>query len=1121
LAYSAGGEGEVVFAPIQTGQVAVDERRGWTLEWSGGRPVLSNPGFRFVFTPHPLEAFRFLLFETRNYLDEAIRCEYDNDGRLRELIDADGRRLQFYSDVQGRIQGISASLNPGEPSVWLALYEYDRHGDLVRHTNGEGDVTEYSYSDHLMVRARYGEIQVYAAYDHQGRCVGKWRAGGFLSQRYRYDDRNRSTLEVDSDGAATLYHFNQRNLVEREVDVLGATTQRFYDDRGSLLLETDESGQTIEATVWNEAAASIVRTDELGNSASCGLGNHPGEIVITGPGGERSLHTLDERGFEVKEVDPSGAATEFSYDERGRVTRIVEPSGRVVTSKWSEDSRTLTIADEIGVATVAIFDFFGQLREEHSRGGGRYQYHYDLVGRLRRVITPMGDVIRYEYTQAGLTSETQIGSETPRRFEYNEAGLCVSYPSDAGEQLSLEADMEGRIRRLMNSRGEDWLFEFDAAGRLVSQKYFDGRVDRYEYDVFGNLARMVENGGRISAFLHSPDGRLLTASDSEGNRIAFAHDGLGRMLTAEANASVLQCKYTEAGLIAEEQQNGKAVRFTYDSQQRLTSVTVGSVRIHQYEYDQRGRLVALTDHVGLTFRFEYTDDDLRSACFYPNGMVRRYEYDLQGRLTKSVVEANGAAAFVQQFEYNDAGRIRRRRLTPGPEDEYENDGNGRLISVRRDRLEGERYTYDSAGNLVGTHDIRQIRYDSGGRAVWGDEVALEYDADGRVTKLKRTNAQFQLRYGPGGTVTEAVDNSGNRARYEYDALDRLVAITGGEGRTEFLWVNGAIAALRTENSRGTREQKIIPDPGTHGLLALYSDNDAIFAVCDQRGVVEAFFDSEGRMIREPQITAYGSLQREAASPFRLAGQFYDGFTGLHYNRYRFYMPEFGRYTTADPIGLEGGVLPYSYPLDPISGIDPLGLAWTVISCADLSSKAANPADYSRTSKNPAVQKAFDNYDQNARDTNRWSEPTDKCKGKTLHEDCINHLAKKRRNDQQWRDRRADRGMRSAPNPPGGKPPRAGRNRPDWQGTARSTNVRTYVEIDNSPYTRMRGHIARTCKNDPNGVIELYAIPKKKKKRATMDEKCGMDGEPMDFADFERDYIKPSRPNTYATRFHNQ
>jgi YD repeat-containing protein len=143
LAYSAGGEGEVVFAPIQTGQVAVDERRGWTLEWSGGRPVLSNPGFRFVFTPHPLEAFRFLLFETRNYLDEAIRCEYDNDGRLRELIDADGRRLQFYSDVQGRIQGISASLNPGEPSVWLALYEYDRHGDLVRHTNGEGDVTEY------------------------------------------------------------------------------------------------------------------------------------------------------------------------------------------------------------------------------------------------------------------------------------------------------------------------------------------------------------------------------------------------------------------------------------------------------------------------------------------------------------------------------------------------------------------------------------------------------------------------------------------------------------------------------------------------------------------------------------------------------------------------------------------------------------------------------------------------------------------------------------------------------------------------------------------------------------------------------------------------------------------
>jgi len=234
------------------------------------------------------------------------------------------------------------------------------------------------------------------------------------------------------------------------------------------------------------------------------------------------------------------------------------------------------------------------------------------------------------------------------------------------------------------------------------------------------------------------------------------------------------------------------------------------------------------------------------------------------------------------------------------------------------------------------------------------------------------------------------------------------------------------------------------------------------------------------------------------------------------------VPELARYLTPDPLGIEGGVLPYSYPTDPISEADPLGLAWTVISCADVRAhEAANKTqNYTRISKNPNVQKAFENHDQAARDSNRWSKPTEECDAKKLHEQCINHLAKKRKAEGTWSDRRADRGMRKAPQTPGTNPPRAGRNRPDWQGTSAS-NVRHYCEIDNPSYVRMRGHIARTCANDPNGMIELFAIPKKKKKRASMDEKCGMAGEPMKFADFERDYIKPTRAQTYARRFYSQ
>ena len=60
-------------------------------------------------------------------------------------------------------------------------------------------------------------------------------------------------------------------------------------------------------------------------------------------------------------------------------------------------------------------------------------------------------------------------------------------------------------------------------------------------------------------------------------------------------------------------------------------------------------------------------------------------------------------------------------------------------------------------------------------------------------------------------------------------------------------------------------------------------------------------------------------------PFRLQGQQVDEETGLHYNRYRYYDPEIGRFVSEDPIGLRGGLNLFTFSPNAFDWVDPFGL----------------------------------------------------------------------------------------------------------------------------------------------------------------------------------------------------
>ena len=98
-------------------------------------------------------------------------------------------------------------------------------------------------------------------------------------------------------------------------------------------------------------------------------------------------------------------------------------------------------------------------------------------------------------------------------------------------------------------------------------------------------------------------------------------------------------------------------------------------------------------------------------------------------------------------------------------------------------------------------------------------------------------------------------------------------------------------------------------------------------------------DKDGNLVWFGDYYGWGKLKSEtnisgtAHQPFRLQNQYCDCETGLHYNIFRYYEPDAGRFVNQDPIGLLDGENLYTFAVNVQAWIDPLGLS-SVGECND-------------------------------------------------------------------------------------------------------------------------------------------------------------------------------------------
>jgi RHS repeat-associated protein len=97
---------------------------------------------------------------------------------------------------------------------------------------------------------------------------------------------------------------------------------------------------------------------------------------------------------------------------------------------------------------------------------------------------------------------------------------------------------------------------------------------------------------------------------------------------------------------------------------------------------------------------------------------------------------------------------------------------------------------------------------------------------------------------------------------------------------------------------------------------------------NQLGSTTKLTDAAGVVGQSYDYSPFGETPQSTgeSNPFQYAGRENDG-TGVYYNRARYYVPEWGRFMSEDPLGFAGGLNRYTYAdNNPLAATDPLGFA---------------------------------------------------------------------------------------------------------------------------------------------------------------------------------------------------
>ena len=521
-----------------------------------------------------------------------------------------------------------------------------------------------------------------------------------------YDSRHgRVLLTTTPEGRQALTAFDSDGRV---IEVLpgGLLPVSFtYDIFGRT--ETMTHGSGLDARVWTY-------TYYPHGSPSAGFLN-----TVTDPLERTVSFEYDEVGRVVLQTMPDGRQIGFNYDPNGNVT-VITPPGR---PDHTFDYTPVDLEGQYDPPDVGVVP-------------DDTQYFYNSDRQLTQVLRPDGQTIDFAY------------NATTGRLETVTAPHGVTTPS--------YDPVTGNVTSVTGPGGEILGYVYD--GSLLTDVTWSGIISGTVSRGFDNNFRTISrtvNGADTVLFDYDNDGLLTQA----GDLLIVRDPVIGFVDTTTLGVVTTDRVYTDFGELESE----------------IAQVSGADSLSRVYGRDDLGRITSITETIGGVTTFGEYQYDLRGRLwqvYEDGGLVREYEYDDNGNR----LSVSDAVSVLVTATYDDQDRL----LEHG-NNTYEYTPAGELLTRTVGGVDTTYYTYDVYGNLVTVElpDGTVIDYviDASnrriGRVVNGflEQGFLYRDGLNPVAELDGTGVVVsRFVYGTRGNLPEYMVRGGNTYRIVADHL---------------------------------------------------------------------------------------------------------------------------------------------------------------------------------------------------------------------------------------------------------------------------------------------------------------------------------------------------------------